>query len=495
MYLADEIKGGNRMRIWQLFYLIGLLLLTAIDTGCLKKTPDAPPDTSGQNPDLTANTSIGELKLKTSGSVLTGHLVIGGIVVMSDRSGNLYKKIIVQDNTGGIEISIDQQDIYAELPAGRSVFIKCDGLFLGEKDGIMQLGSQPDANGYVSPIPSEKINDLIFPGQFPVALQPDTFSLAQLATSIGNDKHLNTLVVIRNIEFVDSNSNVPYAVPPDQSAATERVLQNCSGASISLQTSAYAKFQPFLPPYGNGCITVIYTAFRGTPYLLIRDTTDIQFHQARCHSLPGSGQTISILQLKQLYPGHEFELPDYHISGVLISDKAYKNTPANQMVLQGGTNDAGIMIQFNQPVSYHLGDSLVINTQGAVIYNHYGTIALKNVAPNRIQIAGQDKTIRPTTATVAQVMTSPKSYVSRLIRIANIYWTRTAGTLSGQSGNLYFSDGTDTMAHFCEQAASFGSDPIRDSTAAFITGYIFIRNQQPYLKMRNPEMPEKDLQY
>lgn len=481
------------MKIWRLFYLIGVLLLTATYAGCLKKQPEAPPDTSGQDPDLTANISISDLKSKALGTSLSGQLVIGGVVAMSDKSGNLYKKIIVQDGTGGIEIRVDRRDLYAELPVGRRVFIKCDGLFLGEKDGIIQLGCQPDANGYVSPIPSGKTADFISPGQFPVALQPDTFSLAQLATTAGNDRILNTLVVIRNVEFADSNSNVPYALPPDQSAATERILQNCSSAVISLQTSAYANFQPSLTPSGNGWITAIYTAFRGKPYLLIRDTSDIRFRQARCHSLPGPGQTVSILQLKQLYRGYALTLPDYRISGVVISDKTYKNTPANQMVIQDARGNAGIMVRFNQLSPYNIGDSLTINTKDAVIYNDYGTLALKNVT--QIQVEGQGKTIRPAPATVAQIMTSPKSYVSCLVRIADIYWTQPASTLSGQSGNLYFSDGTDTMAHFCEQGATFRSEAITGSTAAFITGYIFIRDRQPYLKMRNPKTPERDLQY
>lgn len=479
------------MKIWRLLYISSILSLTANTTGCLKKTPDVPPDNSGQNPNLSANTSIAEIKSQTPGGQLPENAIISGVIVMSDKSGNLYHKIIVQDQSGGIEVLLDQQDLYTELPVGRRVFIKCGGLFSGKKNGIGQLGYMPDANGFVSPIPAAKIKNFIFPGQFPVLIKPDTFSLAQLATAIGNERQLNTLVVIKDVEFADSNSQISYALPPDQSAATERILQNCSGATLPLQTSAYANFQALKTPSGHGWISAIYTAFRGKPYLLIRDTADIQFHQARCHALPDPGQSIRIVQLKQLYSGQAFTLPAYRISGLVISDKTFHNTPPNQIVLQGGANDAGIMVQFEQPVSYQLGDSLVLNTQGAVIYNYYGTIALKNVTANKIQIAGQDKTINPATATVAQIMTSPKSFESRLLRISNIYWTQAVNTLNGFSGNLYFSDGTDTMPHFCEQDATFKNEQITDSNAAFITGYIFIRNQQPYIKMRDPE----DLQY
>lgn len=480
------------MKIRRLWYLNSILFLTASLSGCLKKTPDVPPDNSNQNPNISANTSIADIKKETLGGRLLENTIISGVIVMSDKSGNLYQKIIVQDQSGGIEVLLEQQDLYAELPPGRRVFIKCGGLFVAKKNGIMQLGGQTDANGFVSPISSAQIKDFIFPGQFPVAIKPDSFCLEQLATAIGNEQQLNTLVVVKNVEFADSNINVPYALPPNQSAATERILQNCSGATIPLQTSAYANFQAQHTPAGHGWITAIYTAFRGQPYLLIRDTADLQFHQPRCHALPDSGQSISITQLKQLFSGQSFNLPTYRISGLVISDKVHQNTAANQVVLQGNATDAGVILQFDHPVSYLQGDSLVINTAGAIIYNNYGTIALKNLSDNRIQVVGHGKTIRPTTATISQIRTSPQSYASRLTRISDIYWTQPSATLNGQSGNLYFSDGTDTMAHFCEQTATFKNDPIIDSNAAAITGYIIIRNQQIFLKMRNPE---NDLEY
>lgn len=470
------------------------LLFFSLSLGaCLKKVPDAPPDTTGENPNLVANLTIKALKNKIQGQAISDTVIISGVVIMSDKHGNYYKKIVVQDSTGGLEIELDQPYLYKDFPVGRRVFIKCSGLFLGIKNDIFQLGYQPDANGYVSPIPAAMISKFVIGGRYPETLKIDTLAITDLSIPQNVANRINTLVTIKDVQFVDSQIQIPFALSPEEAPSTTRWLTDCNGALLPLQTSGYADFQAIKTPSGKGTITALYTRFKNEPQLLIRDTGDISFFDNRCNQLPAIGHKISILQLRQLYHGTAVDLPNYQISGVVISDRIYKNTPSSSLILQGGNSDAGILIQFQQTINYSHGDSLVISVHEATLHNSYGTLVLKNLPISQIQIISADKTIAPETPTIAQIKANPQSFVSRLVKINNIYWVNPTSTFNGQSGNLAFSDGTDTMSHFCEQEATFRNTLLPPNGASSITGYVFIRNNRIFLKMRNPKAPENDL--
>src|SRR5687767_239446 len=98
------------------FVLSSLLMIFAaslILVSCKKKF-DEPPGPG--DPNLVANTTIKDLKLMhvTPGAidVITMNVIIEGIVVANDKSGNLYKEIYIQDSTGGINILLDANSVY-----------------------------------------------------------------------------------------------------------------------------------------------------------------------------------------------------------------------------------------------------------------------------------------------------------------------------------------------------------------------------------------------
>lgn len=482
-------------RSFQKIFFSLLFAVMAVFSGCLKHAPDSPPDTTQENPALIANTSIQQLKSLPLGKEITSNRIISGVVIMSDQSGNYFKKIVLQDSTGGIEIELDQSYLYRDYPVGRKVYVKCDGLFLSDKNGMTQLGYSPDANGYVQPVPQPMIKDFLFPGQFPVNVHPDTLSITQLAIPKDAKKYLNSLVVIKDVEFVDSNTAIPFALPSDIAANTTRWIHDCSGAVLPLQTSGYANFQAMNTPTGNGTMIALYTRYDEQPQLTIRNTSDIRFEGERCSHLPPAGSQLTILQLRQLFSGltGNVTLGNFNISGIVISEKNQKNTASNTLVIQGNNNDAGIVIILNHASNFNSGDSLHISVDGGKLENNYGTLVIKNLYPSAFQLVGQNKIIRPKILSISQLKANPKSFDSRLVTIKNIRWLQFPSTFNGQSGNLPFSDGTDSMNHFCLQGALFRNTAIPQPTAISITGYIFIRNNQVYLKMRNPSAPEDDL--
>lgn len=101
---------------------------------------------------LTPNTTILELKklYTTPGTPVTisDDIVIGGQVISEDRSGNVYKSLYIQDETGGIELKIGKNGLYNDYKLGQWVYVKCSGLTLGAYNGMVQLGWESNDSKY-----------------------------------------------------------------------------------------------------------------------------------------------------------------------------------------------------------------------------------------------------------------------------------------------------------------------------------------------------------
>jgi len=250
---------------------------------CVKKDFDAPPDNSGYDPQIPVTHTIAQLQARPAG-IIDIDMVIAGIVVMDDKSGNYYKKIVIQDSTGGMEILVDQYSLYNDYPVGRKVYVKCKGLFVGAYNNNPQLGYTPDNTGNLSGIPAVLSSDYLVKANYPNPIVPDTLTLADLLVPNAAKKYLNKLVAIKDAEFILSQTGIPYAQLANLASVTERTVEDCGGTKMVMRNSGYAKFQPFLTPSGKGTMLAIYTRYRDVPQLYIRDTTDLPFYGPRCNT-------------------------------------------------------------------------------------------------------------------------------------------------------------------------------------------------------------------
>lgn len=99
---------------------------------------------------LTPNTTILDLKNMYKGTPVTisDDIVIGGQVISEDRSGNVYKSLYIQDETGGIELKLGKNGLYNDYKLGQWVYVKCSGLTLGAYNGMVQLGWESNDSKY-----------------------------------------------------------------------------------------------------------------------------------------------------------------------------------------------------------------------------------------------------------------------------------------------------------------------------------------------------------
>lgn len=83
---------------------------------------------------------------------ITTDLTISGTVIATDWLGEYYKSIVVIDPTGGIEIDIDSQSLFRQIPVYSRVTIFCNGLSLARAGGTVVLGSHPTGDYVVDAI-------------------------------------------------------------------------------------------------------------------------------------------------------------------------------------------------------------------------------------------------------------------------------------------------------------------------------------------------------
>ena len=95
------------------------------------------------------------------GWTVTEDLWLKGRVTTSDRSGNFYKSLYIQDSPDGpgIEVKIGRNSLYNEYKLGQQICIKLNGLTVGEYgwkkgdnygEGMVQIGVDDESNTYAT---------------------------------------------------------------------------------------------------------------------------------------------------------------------------------------------------------------------------------------------------------------------------------------------------------------------------------------------------------
>ena len=265
-----------------------LILLGLIISNCVKHDFDAPPG-DGQPINLTSNTTIQELKaMHIAGQFesISDDLIIEGVVIADDESGNYYKTIVIQDGTAGIDVKINTFNLFNDFPEGRKIFIKCKDLVLGDYNNLIQLGGgtyESNGNVYVAGIEELIMSEHLFGDEYNQTITPTVKTISQLS-----DADVSTLITLEDVQFIQTDAGNPYATDGG-GFATNREIEDCDENTLILRTSDYASFVNTLTPTGKGSITFVYSVYRTDGQAYIRDTDDVMMDDDRCDGGGGGG--------------------------------------------------------------------------------------------------------------------------------------------------------------------------------------------------------------
>lgn len=212
-----------------------------------------------------ANTTIAELKTKFyTGESNYATLVekrddgtdyiIKGRVISSDQAGNFFKQLVIEDETGAIQVNIDSYDLYKSYQYGQEIVIDVTGLYVGAYGKLMQIGSTPN-NNYPGRIASDlaakqiEVNGLAEPEK----IVAGEYTIAALNDLISNQEEFLAkqcrLVSIKDVTFKDAGK----ATLADKDKNTSRTISDGTGDMI-VYTSGYSDFYDYYCPEGKGTI-------------------------------------------------------------------------------------------------------------------------------------------------------------------------------------------------------------------------------------------------
>lgn len=464
--------------------LIILLAAVFVLNSC-KKTFDEPPGPS--DPALTPTHTIKQLRAlhTVSGSldVINTDIIISGVVVANDKSGNLYKEIYIQDGTAGINLLLDANGLYNSFPVGRKVFIKCNGLCLSDYNRLPQLGVRAivAGNPSIQAIASNLIDQYVVGGSLNNPVVPKVVTVSQLTTNMGDD-NLGTLIQLNNYEFIASDTSKTFADTSSYRNSVNLTVRGCAANStIIIRSSGFANFAGISAPNGNGTLTAIYTLFGSTKQLIIRDTADVRFNNFRC----GQGPTtvINTADLRAVYTGTTTNAPDgRRITGVVISDRSTNNENNQNLYLQQGTGLAGIVVRFDAPHSFNLGDSIDVNVSQQELSEFNSLLQVNQVPLSYATRISTGKTITPRNVTNAQLTANAEAWEATLVKTGAV--ALSGGTGGTYSGNVIMNDGA-TFTLRTSTAATFAGQSY-PAAATSVTGYVTQFGASYELHMRNP---------
>ena len=255
--------------------IISVIAVAVLFAGC-DLTPDVAPVPTYNG---SANTTIAELLAMHEIGSLDSYvhlsedsadIVITGIVTTSDEHGNCYKYINIEDGTGGIQIKINNTALHNKYQVGQRVFVKCNGLDLGDYRRLPQLGLW--ANDAMQPIPSAKAGLYIFCDGVPTSFEPQI-----VLTSVPNandipDSWYNRLVKLETCHFVEGGI-ATFCAP---NTSTSHDIEMIDGTTITMRTSNYADFIDEMLPTGSGTVVGILTRYNNMVQIVIRDLDDVR---------------------------------------------------------------------------------------------------------------------------------------------------------------------------------------------------------------------------
>jgi hypothetical protein len=417
-------------------------------TSCVKKEYDDI-ETFNVDPDLTITHSIQQLQAMASSTApikITDDIIIAGIVVGDDASGNIYKKIIIEDNNYGLAIQVDVTNFNTEYPIGRRIFVKCNGLYLGNNNGNFELGV--NGGSAVGRIPANLLSTYIVKGKWGLSVTPLVFPIS--AANSGAVP-TNTLVKFTDAQFESSASGVAWA----NGSSTNYNVEDCNGNQLVVYSSSYSTFALKNTPTGKGSISGIYSLYNGAGELQIRDLYDVDMNGSRCGINPNA-TLMPLDSIRMLDPGTgTINLPaDRFIRVIVTTDLSTSMITGKNIYCQDMAD--GIQVRFTSNNSFPIGTELDIFIGGMELSSFHEVLQINNVPnSNAIPVLPTTFSVSPRNVTISDINANYNDWEGQLVKIDNV-------TISGTgvySGSQTLTDGSsNTITLFTTSSATFAGN-------------------------------------
>lgn len=294
--------------------LIIVFLIQIIAVSCVKDSDYGIPDISFAEPDIPQDkiTTFRTIKSLYEQAINSGNstaridedseLYIEGYVVSSDKSGNFFEELIIQNKVDdsnpdndprlGFQVLINVSSLSDTYQFGQKIYMKMAGLTIGESSGIIVIGKGDGAR--VEQIQPSEYKNIILRSPEIAEMQPKVSSIANLTPM-----DYNTLIQLENMQLNRFELGATFASESIDEYDGIRTLESCdTGVSIRMQTSTFSDFKPLIVPQGKGTITGLFGRDYGDDFnvLVVNSSADVHFDSdQRCDPIELSCGMASVL--------------------------------------------------------------------------------------------------------------------------------------------------------------------------------------------------------
>lgn len=418
---------------------------------------------------MEANTTIAELKslfyksdrnyAEKVGTRSDGEdYIIKGRIVSTDVSGDIFKQIFIEDETSGMQISVDSYDLYETYRYGQEIVINVSGLYMGAYGGLLQIGAAPTSTaGYPGRISSDdmeehaEVNGLSDPD----AVSPHVVTIPELDGYLSNlDETLAWQCRQVRLDNV-SLKNAGVETIGVSGKSSNRYIVDGQGNQIILYTSGYSDFYGYLLPTGTGSITGILSYYGGKWQIRLMGLDAFEgFDEiVKPGDMTGDGSETSPFSVKDvqsgatgtdvwvkgyivgwvdgktLSDGAKFNASATVASNLLLADSPDASTLESCVPVQLPTGDVRTALNLKDNPGNYKKEVMVM---GSLDNGYFGTKGVANVTQYKMDGADVPDTPVTDNASFKKVteVTSGKTYL--IIAEGNI-----AKPLSGDYGYLY----------------------------------------------------------
>ena len=241
----------------------------------------------------TATTSILDLKNKywtnelNSCQQINEDVIIRGRIVSSDKDGNIYKSLVIEDSSAALPISINQSNLYLKFPFGQEITVNLKGLYIGNYQGQQQIGDYYPGDAsltFLSPDKFKEFSQYQIIGE-PTEIPPVFTTLSTLNSALAEPSELakwqGRYIKLDNISFREQG--VPLA---SYHLNTNHIIFDESNYQIAVRTSGYSNFWNEETPHGVGSISGILTYYKGDWQLMLNSLNDLGYFDPNSSIFP-----------------------------------------------------------------------------------------------------------------------------------------------------------------------------------------------------------------
>lgn len=211
--------------------------------------------------------SIGYLRGLYRGYPVTLHedIVVEGEVISSDRGGEFYHQLVVQDPTGGIIFSIDCDNLHELYSVGERVRVRCLGLRLGSYGRALRLGGESADGREVSPV-----SEADWRGRCERVGRSDKLTATTIDIGAIGPQNLSSWVRLEGVRFVEAGE----VWAPDGESITRHLVSIAEPCdTLRVRLSGYSDFRQERIPEGECSVEGVLDYF-SDDYQLVLHSMD-----------------------------------------------------------------------------------------------------------------------------------------------------------------------------------------------------------------------------